>query len=131
MNPGILRGKSILLVEENARMRSARDVALRAQGYEVESACDPADARLRWETNRPHLVLLARSEHVQRLAELVEGIKQAHPQQRIAFLPEESMCLCPVFCNGEMVRRGEGMEDFLDRVRALLAEGTQDAEDRG
>jgi hypothetical protein len=128
MIPKILRGKSILLVEDNARMRSARDVVLRAQGYEVESACNLSDAHLRWETNRPHLVLLARSEHAQRLAALVEGIKQAHPQQRIAFLPDESMYLCPVFCDGEMVRKGEGLEDFLERVRALLAEGPQDAE---
>jgi hypothetical protein len=44
--------------------------------------------------------------------------------QRLAFLHRESLRLCPVFFEGRLVLRGEGPEDVLHRIDAMLARGS-------
>jgi hypothetical protein len=41
----------------------------------------------------------------------------------MAFLHGTTLRLCPVFFEGELVLRGEGPEDVLHRIEAMLAGG--------
>ena len=115
-------GMRILLVDDNARLRNTRAVMLSTHGYEVESVSDTTEACLRWHVNRPHLVLLALSKTADRDFIWCQGMRDSVPAQRIGFLLAESQYLCPVFLDGGVILRGEGPEDFLSRVQAMLSE---------
>lgn len=93
---------------------------LSTHGYEVDSVSNAADAHQRWERTRPDLVLLACSRYRVGTLELLEKIQRASPQQRMAFVNGESLCLSPLFYNGELVRKAEGPEDLIGQVEALL-----------
>jgi CheY-like chemotaxis protein len=112
---------SILLVDDDSRMRNCRAVMLSTHGYDVDCVSDSAEARLSWEANRPDLVLVAFARYRAGTLELLEEIKRVSPHQRIAFLNGESLRLSPLFYNGELICRAEGPDDFLERVGALLA----------
>lgn len=114
-------GRTILLVEEAARGRNERAIILGAYGYQVETANSPAEGHLRWNASHPDLVLLALDRCSDAARKLWAVIKQAAPQQRIAFLQDDSLYLCPVFYEGTMVRQAEGTGDFLGSIRALLS----------
>lgn len=118
-NGRTLRG-SILLVDDDSRTRSLRSIMLSTHGYQVHSVSNAAEAHLRWEATRPDLVLLACSRYRAGTLELVEEIKRASPQQRIAFVTGESLHLSPLFYNGELVRKAQGPEDLIGQVGALL-----------
>jgi len=112
----------ILLVDDNAQLRNTRSIMLSTHGYEVESVSDTTEACLRWHVNRPHLVLLSLSKTADRTFTLCPGIRESMPPQRVGFLLAESQYLCPVFLDGGVILRGEGPEDFLARVQAMLSE---------
>ena len=112
----------ILLVDDNQQLRDTRAVMLSTHGYEVESARDTTEACLRWHANRPHLVLLALSQAADRDFIWCQGLRDSVPAQRVGFLLAESQYLCPVFLEGGVFLRGEGPEDFLSRVQAMLSE---------
>ena len=42
-------------------------------------------------------------------------------EQRITALISGSMYLCPLYYNDEMVRGGEGADDFLQRITATVS----------
>ncbi len=112
---------SILLVDDDSRMRTLRAIMLSTHGYEVDSASNSAEAHLTWEATRPDLVLVALSRHSPGALEFLERIKRLSPKQRIAFVNSESLHLSPLFYNGELIRKAEGPEDFIEQVGALLA----------
>ena len=112
---------SILLVDDDSKMRSLRAIMLSTHGYEVELASSSAEAHLSWEATRPDLVLVAFARYRAGTLEFLERIKRVRPQQRIAFVNGESLHLSPLFYNGELIRKAEGPEDFIEQVRTLLA----------
>lgn len=118
-NDRTLRG-SILLVDDDSRMRSFRAILLSAHGYQVHSVGNAAEAHLRWEATRPDLVLLAWSRFRAGMLEFMEKIKRASPRQRMAFVNGDSLHLSALFYNGELVRKAEGPEDLIGQVGALL-----------
>ena len=119
-------GVKILLVDDHQQLRDTRALMLSAHGYEVESARDTAEACLRWHANRPDLVLLALSETADPAFHACPGIRESMPAQRVGYLLAQSQYLCPVFLDGGVILPGEGPEDFLGRVQAMLS-GVLDA----
>lgn len=117
---GTQRRKKILLVEEHDGARRERAIILSTHGYEVQTTNSAAEAHQLWHATRPDLVLLAAERHTDTAQGLWEAITQADPQQRIAFLHADSLYLCPVLHEGEIVRKPEVTGDFLERVGALL-----------
>ena len=113
--------RSILLLDDDSRMRSVRAIMLSTHGYAVDSVSNSAEAHMRWEATRPDLVLVAFSRHRAGTLEFLEKIKRASPQQRMAFVNGESLHLSPLFYNGELIRKAEGPEDLIGQVGALLA----------
>ena len=111
----------ILLVDDNSQLRNTRAGMLTRQGYEVESVSDTTEACLRWHANRPDLVLLALSDAADRAFFWCQGIRDSVPAQRIGFLLAQRQYLCPVFLDGGVLLKGEGPEDFLGRVQAILS----------
>jgi len=112
----------ILLVDDNQRLRSKRAAMLSHHGYEVESVRDTSEACPRWHANRPHLVLLALSDTADRAFIWCQAIRDSIPAQRIGFLLAQTQYLCPVFLEGGVLLPGEGPEDFLVRVQAILSD---------
>lgn len=115
-------GMRILLVDDNSQLRNTRAVMLSTHGYEVESVSDTAEACLSWHAKRPDLVLLALSvgEMADQAFIWCQGIRDSIPAQRIGFLLAQTQYLCPVFLDGGVLLKGEGPEDFLGRVQAIL-----------
>lgn len=111
---------SILLVDDDSRMRNVRAIMLSTHGYDVHSVSDTAEAHQRWQATRPDLVLLACSRYRAGMLEFLEKIKRASPRQRMAFVNGDSLHLSPLFYNGELVRKAEGPEDLIGQVGALL-----------
>ena len=111
----------ILLVDDNSQLRNTRAVMLSTHGYEVEAVRDTAEACLRWRANRPHLVLLALSDTADRTFSFCPDIRDSFPAQRVGFLLAGSQYLCPVWLDGGVILKGEGPEDFLGRVQAMLS----------
>jgi len=112
---------SVLLVADDSRMRDLRAIMLNTHGYDVRSVSNAVEAQSNWEVTRPDLVLVAFSRYSAGTLEFLEGIKRASPQQRIAFLNDESLHLAPLYYNDELIRKAEGPEDFIERVGTLLA----------
>ena len=117
---GGTRGKSILLVDDNPQARDSRCSVLSTHGYDVHAIDNSAEAHPLWAAIRPDLVLLALSRNTGGTLKLLQGIRLANPQQRVGFLICDSLYLSPLFYNGEMIRKGEGPEDFVERIEALL-----------
>ena len=113
------RGR-ILLVDDDSGMRNFRAIMLSTHGYEVESVSSSAEADLSWQATRPDLVLVAFSRYRAGTLEFLEKIKRVSPEQRVAFVNGESPHLSPLFYNGELIRKAEGPEDFIEQVGALL-----------
>ena len=111
----------ILLVDDNSQLRNTRALLLSTHGYEVEAVRDTLEACLRWRANQPHLVLLTLSKTADRTFSLCPDIRDSLPAQRVGFLLAESQYLCPVFLDGGVILKGEGPEDFLGRVQAMLS----------
>jgi len=111
---------SILLVDDDSRMRSLRAIMLSTHGYEVDSVRSAAEAHLRWNATRPDLVLVAFSGYHAGTLEFLEKIKLASPRQRMAFVNGKSLHLSPLFYNGLLIRKGEGPADLIRQVGALL-----------
>ena len=118
---GRTRRGSILLVDDDSRMRSFRAIMLSTHGYEVSSVSNSAEAHLSWDAARPDLVLVAFSRYRAGTLEFLERIKRVSPQQRVAFVNGESLHLSPLFYNGDLIRKAEGPEDLIEQVAALLA----------
>jgi DNA-binding NtrC family response regulator len=112
---------SILLVDDDSKMRSLRAIMLSTQGYEVESVSNSAEAQLSWEATPPDLVLVAFARYRAGTLEFLERIKRVRPLQRIALVNGDSLHLSPLFYNGELIRKAEGPEDFIEQVGTLLA----------
>jgi CheY-like chemotaxis protein len=112
-------------VDDNQHLRDTRAVMLSTHGYEVESVRDTAEACLRWHVSRPHLVLLALSESADQAFIWCQGIRDSVPAQRVGYLLAQSQYLCPVFLDGGVLLAGEGPEDFLARVQAILSDEMQ------
>ena len=110
---------SILLVDDDSRMRNLRAVVLSTHGYDVDSASNAVEAQSAWGATRPDLVLVAFSRYRAGTLEFLERIKRLRPQQRIAFVNSESLHLSPLFYNGELIRKAEGPEDFIEQVESL------------
>jgi len=119
-------GVKILLVDDHQQLRDTRALMLSAHGYEVEAVRDTTEACLRWHANRPDLVLLALSETADPAFHACPGIRESMPAQRVGYLLAQSQYLCPVFLDGGVILQGEGSEDFLGRVQAMLS-GVLDA----
>lgn len=115
-------GMRILLVDDNSQLRNTRAVMLSTHGYEVESVSDTAEACARWHAKRPDLVLLALSvgEMADQAFIWCQGLRDSIPAQRIGFLLAQTQYLCPVFLDGGVLLQGEGPEDFMGRVHAIL-----------
>ena len=111
----------ILLVDDNSQLREARALMLSTHGYEVEAVRDTMEACPRWRACRPHLVLLALSETADRTFSFCPDIRDSLPTQRVGFLLAHSQYLCPVLLEGGVILQGEGPEDFLARVQAILS----------
>jgi CheY-like chemotaxis protein len=94
---------------------------LSTQGYEVESVSNSAEAQLSWEATPPDLVLVAFARYRAGTLEFLERIKRVRPLQRIALVNGDSLHLSPLFYNGELIRKAEGPEDFIEQVGTLLA----------
>jgi DNA-binding NtrC family response regulator len=112
---------SILLVDDDSKMRSFRAIMLSTHGYDVDCASNSAEAQLSWEATRPDLVLVAFAHYRAGTLEFLERIKRVRPQQRIAFVNGESLHLSPLFYNGELIRKAGGPKDFIEQVGTLLA----------
>ena len=112
---------SILLVDDDSETRSLRSIMLGTHGYEVDSVSNSADAHVTWKATRPDLVLLALRRYSAGTVEFLQEITRVSPQQRVAFVNDDSLHLSPLSYNGELVRHAEGPEDLIDRVGALLA----------
>lgn len=115
-------GARILLVGENLRLMRTQAVMLSTHGYEVETVKDASEARARWRARRPDLVLVALSASAGSNFGVLRSIREWDPAQRVGFLLSGAQYLCRVFFNGELILRGEGPEDIVERVRALLSE---------
>ena len=111
---------SILLVDDDSRMRNLRAVVLSTHGYDVDSASNAVEAQSAWGATRPDLVLVAFSRYRAGTLEFLERIKRLRPQQRIAFVNSESLHLSPFFYNGELIRKAEGPADLLEQVRGSV-----------
>jgi hypothetical protein len=114
------RRTKILLIEDDAHA-GKRAATLISHGYEMHTAGTAEVARVLWDNHRPDLILLALTNDADGILQLWEGIRRLAPQQRIAFLHGESLYLSPVLFNGEIVRHGEGPEDFVGKIKSLLA----------
>ncbi|MGH9556432.1 MAG: hypothetical protein ACRD2Y_11485 [Terriglobales bacterium] len=114
-------GARILLVGGNSPLMSTHAVMLSTHGYDVDTAKDASEARARWRACRPDLVLLALGDSSDGNFGLWQSIRQSDPAQRVGFLLTGAQYLCSVFFNGKLVLRGEGPEDIVERVKAMLA----------
>ena len=112
----------ILLVGDNSRLRSSRAIMLGSHGYDVESIHSIPEAGRTWRASRPDLVLLALTNAADETFSLWRSIRESYPEQRVGFLVSDSQYLCPVFFDGRRILHGEGPENIVERVRALLAE---------
>ncbi len=121
------RRKRILLLDKNQKTRDQHAIVLHASGYDVESAGNDPDAYLLCDSFRPDLVLVGFSEPTAGTRDVTDKMRRQNPNQRIAFLPRESLYLCPVFYNGELLRNGEGSAGFVERVEALLGNTQSEA----
>jgi DNA-binding response OmpR family regulator len=115
-------GAKILLVGDDSQLMSTQAILLGTHGYEVETAGNASEARARWHASRPDLVLLALSDSADGNFGLWQSIRESDPAQRVGFLLSDSQHLCRVFFDGELVLQGEGPDDIVVRVRALLGE---------
>ena len=114
-------GASILLVGGSPVLTSANAIMLSTHGYAVETVKSVPEARARMRACRPDLVLLALGDSADGNFDLWHSIRQSNPAQRMGFLLAGTQYLCRVFFNGEMILRGEGPEDIVERVRGMLA----------
>ena len=112
----------VLLVGDNSRLRSSRVIMLSSYGYEVESMHSSTEAGLNWRASRPDLVLLALTNAADGTFRLWQSIRESDPEQRMGFLVSDSQYLCPVFYDGRRILHGEGPENIVERVRALLGD---------
>jgi DNA-binding NtrC family response regulator len=93
---------------------------LNTHGYKVDSVSNIDDAYRLSQTKHPDLVLLALSEDSDGELTLWERIKRANPEQRVAFLIDNSLYLSPVFSMSGLVRK-PGRDDFAERIYALFS----------
>lgn len=117
----VRRRGTILLLEQDHRARSAHALLLHRHGYDVQSTGNEAEAHQLCRATAPDLVLVGFSEQNQASWAMCSRLRQRHPQQRVAFLHSDTLHLCPLFFNGELLLKGEVPEDFLGRVEALLS----------
>jgi len=111
----------ILLVGGSSPLMSTHAIMLSTHGYEVETAKSASEARARLRACRPDLVLLALGDSADGNFGLWQSIRQSDPAQRMGFLLTGTQHLCRVFFNGELLLRGEGPEDIVERVKGMLA----------
>lgn len=120
-NDDVAVAKRILLVERNKIVRNMHTLALNTHGYDVQSTSSDTEVHRLCESFRPDLVLVAFTTPLERIWELCEHIQLRNSRQRIAFLHDDTLHLCPLFLDGELIRKAEGADDYLQRVEALLA----------
>ncbi len=113
----------ILLVGDNSQAMSTQAAMLSTHGYDVATVKDASEARARWSACPPDLVLIALNESADRNFGVWHGIREWAPAQRVGFLLSGTQHLCRVFLNGELILRGEGPENIVERVGTLLAKG--------
>ena len=81
-----LLGKTVLLVDSQQEPREARARRLRNYGILVYTAASIEEARVHFEVNRYHLVLLATRENPEAAIAFRREIRQQDPNQKVAFL---------------------------------------------
>ena len=111
----------ILLVGGSSPLMSTHAIMLSTHGYDVETVRDACEARVRLRACRPDLVLMALGDSADGNFDLWQSIRQSDPAQRMGFLLTGTQHLCRVFFNGELLLRGEGPEDIVERVKGMLA----------
>jgi len=111
----------ILLVGGSSPLMSTHALMLSTHGYDVETVRDACEARVRLRACRPDLVLLVLGDSADGNFGLWQSIRQSDPAQRMGFLLTGTQHLCRVFFNGELLLRGEGPEDIVERVKGMLA----------
>jgi CheY-like chemotaxis protein len=114
------RRSTILLLEQDQGARSKYALLLQAHGYQVQSTGNEAEAQQLCAAAPPDLVLVGCDDRSQASWALCERLRRGNPKQRIALLHRDTLHLCPLFFNGNLLLKGEVPKDFLGRVEALL-----------
>ena len=113
---------TILLLDDDSRLRSSRATLLSDHGYAVQCAATAADAELHCRDSAPDLVLVGLSGRAAATFFLDRQVRAANPGQRIGFLMHEDHSLCAVLFNGETILPQAGPDDLVGRVATLLRE---------
>ena len=113
--------KSILLLEEQSFLSNAHVGVLQERGYRVVVSHTAADAYESWKECRPDLVLLSFRRLDRGVLDFLDTIQSAIPNQRVAFLQDETGALAPVFQDDQLIRVAQKPEDYLKSIDALLA----------
>jgi hypothetical protein len=83
----LLKGKKVLLIDARQATRELRAAILRDHGIEVHEAEELSEARFLWQPNVYALIMLdVRRYSPGEILEYYEQIRDAHPEQRFAFL---------------------------------------------
>jgi len=119
---GAQTAATILLLDDDSRLRNSRATLLSDHGYEVQCAATAADAELHCRASAPDLVLVGLSGRAAATFFLDRQVRAANPRQRIGFLMHDDHSLCAVLFNGETILTRAGPDDLVGRVATLLRE---------
>jgi hypothetical protein len=113
---------SILLVGDHPPQLNSQAILLGTHGYDVECVRSAAAGR-HCRSTSPDLVLIGFTGRPDEMFVVAHTIQQANPRQRIGFLIHDKQYLCSLSWDGRVIRDGEGPDDLIARVAALLRNG--------
>lgn len=113
--------KTILLVDDDAKLRQLRAAILSNLGHLITEVGSLEEARHHWQPRKFHLLVVGIQNRLAEAMEFCEEIKQADPEQLIAFLTPLTTYVRPDSCPDDVIQREEGPAHFVDKVQDLLA----------
>ena len=115
------KGKTILLVDSNAKLRQLRAAILSNLGHIITQAGTLEEARDFWQPKQFHLLVVSVQNQLTAAMEFCEEIKQADPEQLVAFLTSLTTYVSRDSCPDDVIHKEEGPAHFVDKVQELLA----------
>jgi hypothetical protein len=113
---------SILLVGDHPPQLNSQAIVLGTHGYDVECVSSAAAGR-QCRSTSPDLVLVGFNGRPAEMFGVAHTIQRSNPRQRIGLLIHDKQYLCSLSWDGKVIRGGEGPDDLIARVAALLRNG--------
>ena|SRR5690348_12853735 len=115
-----MKNRTILLIDSDQTTRRQRVVMLVTHGYQVRTAERVEELQLPFVSSAPDLVLLRADKPTDRPDSAFALIRNAAPEQKIAFLLDDGHELCQLFVNGKLARAGEFLDQDLIQTVATI-----------